>query len=161
MANLQEKFQKLRDMQENVKTGNPVKKAAIFPIMLYMLFLLFKLPAGWLCINFLFPMKALAEYSEIHEKILKYIMTRDEMTEETKMHQLLYHELIENLVNRPITLSMMFFFHLVMCTCSTNTVGFFLVSLYVACFIIKLVRYHLFMTGYTDKVKAIYEHPQV
>lgn len=117
----------------------------LVPLGLYAMFLLFKHPGGWLIINFVVPLKALAEYASIHEKILKYIMTRDEMNDETRKFQALYYELIENLSNKFITLVMMIMFHLAMCICSTHTVGFVLVLLYVSGCVIKLVRYHLFM----------------
>jgi len=75
---------KVLDPKHRAQNTNNVKKTVIMPLTLYTMYLLFTHPAGWLVINFIVPMKALSEYSEIHEKILKYIMTRDEETLETK-----------------------------------------------------------------------------
>lgn len=55
-----------------------LKGLMLTPLYVYVLYLLYSHPAGWLMINMVASMKAMAEYAEIHEKILKYVLTRDD-----------------------------------------------------------------------------------
>jgi hypothetical protein len=50
--------------------------------------LLFDHPAGWLLINIIVPMKAMSEYAHIHEKILKYVLKRDDKPLEEKYEKM-------------------------------------------------------------------------
>jgi hypothetical protein len=48
------------------------------PITMYVFWLLFMHPFGWLIINTIIPLKAMSEYAQVHEKMLKYVLKRDE-----------------------------------------------------------------------------------
>ena len=69
---------KILDPEVREQAGTDLKKVFLMPLTIYALFCLSKHPGGWLIINFIVPMKGLSEYADIHEKILKYVMTRDE-----------------------------------------------------------------------------------
>ena len=58
------------------------------PLYLYVFYLLFNNPAGWLLINLLMPMKAMSEYTQIHTKMLKYVLRRDDKPLEPKYEKL-------------------------------------------------------------------------
>ena len=120
----------------------------LLPIQGYVFFLLFNHPAGWLLLNILIPLKAHYEYTQIHENILYYVLNQNEKRD-NKSHMFL-EKLVKSINNGYITLGMQILIHLSIMTLSTATIGFFLVSLYVIIFIIKLTRFHNFMT---------HEHP--
>lgn len=48
------------------------------PLFLYVFYLLFNNPAGWLMINLIMPLKAMSEYTDIHTKMLRYVLKRDD-----------------------------------------------------------------------------------
>jgi hypothetical protein len=48
---------------------------------MYSFYCIFKLPFGWFLINILIPIKALLEYGNIHEKILNYVLKRNNIIE--------------------------------------------------------------------------------
>ena len=59
--------------------------------------LLFAHPAGWLLINLLVPMKAMSEYCDMHEKILKYVLKRDDKPMEERYEQM-FNSLMKALI---------------------------------------------------------------
>lgn len=46
----------------------------LIPIQIYLFFLLFNHPAGWLTLNMVLPLKAHYEYAQIHQHILNYVL---------------------------------------------------------------------------------------
>lgn len=124
------------------------------PMYLYIFYLLFNNPAGWLIINLLMPMKAMSEYTEIHRKMLRYVLRRDDKPLEVKYEQL-FNNLIYALNNKYHTLFALFLFHLALMTFSTGNIGFVLITLYVGVFIQKLTKFHYFMTYPTKENEGL------
>ena len=58
---------------------------------------------------------------------------------------MLFEQLLSSLNNPYLTTVMMLSFHLAILSCSTHTIGFYLICLYILTFIIKLTRFHFFM----------------
>ena len=142
---------------EDAEQESDLKSIVLAPLYLYVFYLLYTQPAGWLLINILVPMKALAEYASIHEKILIYILKRDEPLD--AKYQRLFLSLIANLSNKLITLGMMCTFHAAIMSASTHTIGFTLVFLAVMTFIIKLTRFHFFMWYPTEEYAKLVSEP--
>ena len=97
-------------------------------------------------INILVPMKAMSEYADIHEKILKYVLKRDDKPLEEK-YEKMFNSLIRALNVREYTLGSVLLFHVAIMSFRPGNVGFVLFTLYAAIFIWKFTQYHYFMTS--------------
>jgi len=115
------------------------------PIFVYVFYLLFNNPAGWLMINLLVPIKAMSEYTEIHTRMLKYVLKRDDKPIEPK-YEKLFQNLIVALNGKGQSQFALILFHLALMTFSAGNIGFVLVTLYVGVFVQKLTKFHYFMT---------------
>jgi CDP-diglyceride synthetase len=123
----------------------------LVPVKVYVFALLFSHPLGWFLMNLLAPIKALTEYAQVHEQILRYVLTHESSNAaQTKQ----FESLLRSLNNIWLTIPMMVSFHLAILCFSTKKVGFYLVALYVVTFIIKLTRFHFYMLKKGDKVDA-------
>ena len=76
---------------------------------------------------------------------MTYVLHQDEHEKRELKQQEFLIKLIDTLCNKYITLGTQLFIHFAMMTLSTTTIGFALVILYIAIFIIKLFRFHHFM----------------
>jgi hypothetical protein len=89
-------------------------------------------------------MKAMSEYCDIHEKIIKYVLKRDDKPMEERYEQM-FTSLMKALILRPQTIFTVFMFHLSIMSFSSGNIGFVLVILYVSVFVQKMSRFHSFM----------------
>ena len=90
-------------------------------------------------------MKAMSEYIDIHKKILKYILKRDEQPLEEK-YEKMFNGLMETLVRRKRTLLSIFLFHLAIMTQRHSNIIIATFLLYSSVFVQKMYRFHDFMT---------------
>lgn len=135
----------------------------LIPFQIYVFYLLFKQPVGWLLINLIVPIKAIQEYSQIHMHIMKYVLHEREPDPKKSQHHLLFDQLMAKLNSTFISTAMLITFHLSLLLLQSTKVILYLVILYVLIFIIKMGLFHNFMMNQSPglaKIVALNEFQQ-
>ena len=133
------------------------------PLQIAVFLSLFNTPIGWLLINIVFPLKVMDEFSQIHDRILVYILQDDEddpcenKNERYEPH--LADVLIKHLNNRRITFAVFIAFHISMMACTSRVIGLILVLINIGSFIAKISRFHHFMSFPTKKYAKHVSNP--
>lgn len=122
-------------------------KHVLYPFKLYIVFLTFQNPLGFVLLNIVTSFKAHYEFSEIHGQILNCVLADVDGGKKIdfKIQQKILHSLIEKLNSRRFTFSVSLVMHLAAMCCDVNTVGFVLSLFNVLVFFVKVYKFHHFM----------------